>query len=331
MSFLQRNTTTRSNAFSVLMTLFLASSTLAWVPSLPASRTASRTASRSSSFKTKATTALSVGATWNLNDYTTTNNDYNEYSNVDVDTSDFMMQRARQCANNIMNDGTCSLEEAQTCLDGLLHVQMECIGSGVLSTSPVCDVEIYNDTVDIVAKLRSKIQQESQRLVWIKAAMNLFNIALGITVVSMILHGVAADPHVPVDDFFSSYSSSSMNMNDPTRAVAPFLPQEWIWAARDGYLPLMISQWFQHGGLVVDAAAYSDVKAVPFTPQEWIWAIQNGSFGRLLEENMRYGALRVDSGYVSESVPLNVQEWWWAVKGGYGDDALQHFYRNGGL
>jgi hypothetical protein len=243
-----------------------------------------------------------------------------DYSNVA--SSDFMMQRAEVCANS----ESCSLEEAQTCLDELLHVQMQCIGSGVLTTSTVCNVENIDVVADVVAKLRTKIQEESKRLVWVNAGMNAANIVVGIAVVSMILHGIAADPHVPVD----SMATSGFVENDPNRAVVPFLPMEWIWAARDGYLPLMISQWVQHGGLVVDASAY-EVKAVPFTPQEWIWAIQNGGFNQLLEENMRYGALRVDAGYNSETIPLEPKEWWWALSGGYGDDVLQHFFRNGGL
>ncbi|KAG7363902.1 hypothetical protein IV203_037104 [Nitzschia inconspicua] len=268
-------------------------------------------------------TALHVGATWNLEE--------EEYDYCNIATSNVMMQHAQACANS----DSCSLEEAQTCLDELLHVQMQCIGGGVLSTSALCDIDnminledgtITTTVADIVDKLRTKIQRESQRLVWIKTGMNLVNIILGIIVVSMILHGIVADPHVPVDS-----NNSIMSPYDPDRAVVPFLPMEWIWAIRDGYLPLMMTQWFQHGGLVVDSTAY-EFKAVPITPQEWIWSIQNGSFGHLLKENMKYGALRVDAtSYTSEAIPLEAKEWWWAITGGYGNDAMQHFYRNGGL
>jgi hypothetical protein len=122
----------------------------------------------------------------------------------------------------------------------------------------------------------------------------------------------------------------SMMENDPNRAVVPFLPMEWIWAARDGYLLTMVSQLFQHGGLVVDSSVY-DVKAIPFTPQEWIWAVQNGSLGYLLEENIKYGALRVDPSYHSETIPLESKEVWWAVSGGYLDVVWRHYFRNGGL
>lgn len=284
-------------------------------------------------------TALYVGATWNLEEE-------EEYDYSNIATSNVVMQHAQVCANS----DSCSLEEAQTCLDELLHVQMQCIGSGVLSTTALCNIDnminLEDGTIttvaDIVDKLRTKIQRESQRLVWVKTGMNLVNIILGIMVVSMILHGIVADPHVPVDNSnnnsilsaLSSPSSSGGTIimdSDPNRAVVPFLPMEWIWAVRDGYLPLMMTQWFQHGGLVVDVTSY-EFKAVPITPQEWIWSIRNGSFGRLLEENIRYGALKVDAAsYTSETIPLEAREWWWAITGGYGNDAMQHFYRNGGL
>jgi hypothetical protein len=259
-------------------------------------------------------TALQVGVAWNLVDH-----GEEDYSNVA--SSDFIMHRAQVCADS----DSCSLEVSQTCLDELLHVQVQCIGSGVLSTSAVCNVENVDSVADVVAKLRYRIQEESRRLVWIKAGMNVANTILGVFIGSMILHGLAADPNVPVDSM-----TSALVEFDPNRGVVPFLPIEWLWAARDGYLPLMVSQWLQHGGLVVDSSTY-DVKAVPFTPQEWIWAIQNGSFGHLLKENMMYGALRVDASYNSETIPLEFKELWWALNGGYLDDVVRHFFRNGGL
>ena len=247
--------------------------------------------------------ALHVGISWE---------DYD-----DAASSDFMMLRAETCANS----ESCSLEEAQLCLDEILHIQQNCVGSGVLSTSAVCDnVDL---AADVVSKLRRKIEMESKRLAPVKAGLNLVNTLLGFAVVSMILHGIAADPNVPVD------SMAGLSLDD-SRAVVPISFQEWVWAIRDGYLPLLVSEWFKHGGFVVDVSAF-DTKAVPITPQEWVWAIQNGSFGRLLEENMRYDGLLVDSSYGTETVPLTLQEGWWALRDGYAGTALQHIFRNGGL
>jgi hypothetical protein len=263
------------------------------------------------------TTALQVGVAWNFNhEEQEEEHDYNN-----IVSSGFMMHRAQVCADS----DSCSLEDAQTCLKELLHVQMQCIGSGVLSPSAVCDVGNVDVVADIVDKLRNKIQEESQRLVWVKSGMNIINIVLGVTIVSMILHGLVADPNVPVDSM-----TLTMIDNDPTRAVVPFLPIEWIWAVRDGYVPTLVSQWFQHGGLVVDSSSY-DIKAAPLTPQEWIWTVQNGSFGHLLKENMKYGGLLVDMSYQSETIPLEAKELWWALNGGYLEDVFRHFFRNGGL
>lgn len=298
--------------FLLLLTVgsLLSSPTSAWSPLVDRSSTHRKISSFSST-----TTALQVGVAWNLND----ENEEQDYNNIA--SSGFMMHRAQVCAES----DSCSLEEAQTCLKGLLYVQMQCIGSGVLSPSVVCNVETVDIVTDVVDKLRNKIQNESQRLVWVKTGMNVVNIVLGITIVSMILHGIAADPHVPVDSM-----ALTIMENDPTRVVVPFLPMEWFWAVRDGYVPTMISQLLKHGGLVVDSTTY-DIKAVPFTPQEWIWSVQDGSFGYLLEENMKYGALRVDSSYNSETIPLEAKEVWWALNGGYLEDMFRHFFRNGGL
>eukprot|EP00539_Tryblionella_compressa_P021608 CAMPEP_0178887248 /NCGR_PEP_ID=MMETSP0747-20121128/16481_1 /TAXON_ID=913974 /ORGANISM="Nitzschia punctata, Strain CCMP561" /LENGTH=266 /DNA_ID=CAMNT_0020556367 /DNA_START=134 /DNA_END=934 /DNA_ORIENTATION=- len=260
--------------------------------------------SAKTSLALRPTSALNVGITWE---------DYE-----DVASGDFMMHRAEACANS----ESCSLEEAQICLDEILHVQTQCVGGGVLSTTSVCDNA--DRVADTVAKLRQKIEMESQRLAPLRASLNIVNVVLGIVVVSMILHGVAADPNVPFDASWAAFSSNE------NRAVAPFSIQEFIWSVRDGYLPLLFSQYLKNGGLVVDAQAF-DMKAVPFTPQEWVWSMQNGSLGRMLEESVKYGGLRVDSSYETETLPLTFQETWWALTNGYAGNAVQHVFRNGGL
>jgi hypothetical protein len=184
------------------------------------------------------------------------------------------------------------------------------MSSAVLSTTGVC--ENVDLAADVVSKLRQKIEIESKRLAPIKAGVNLVNLVLGFAVVSMVLHGIAADPNVPVN------------------SVVPITFQEWVWSVRDGYFNILVSEWFKHGGLAVDPAVF-DAKVVSVTPQEWLWTLQNGSFGRMLEENVRYGGLLVDPSYETETVPLTLQEGWWALTGGYGNNALDHFFRNGGL
>merc|ERR1719437_297061 len=144
----------------------------------------------------------------------------------------------------------------------------------------------------------------------------------------MIVHGFAAVPNVPID--VPLYAPFAPVAEESTRGVAGILPQEWLWAIRDGYFPALFSEWFQHGGLVVDVSAF-DSKAVSFTPQEFVWSIQNGSFGSLMEEYLRFGGYHVDSMYTEGMSPMNGQDVLYSIKGGYVGDAAKHFYRNGGL
>jgi len=155
---------------------------------------------------------------------------------------------------------------------------------------------------------------------------------LGVYVISTILHGVAVVPNVPVDSplYTDFLSSSLMEEASSTRGVVSFLPQEFFWAARDGYLPSLMTEFFKNGGLVVDTSAF-DTKVVAFTPQEWVWSIQNGSFGTILQENMKYGGLVVDSSYQTDTVPMTVQDALCSVQGGYAGTAAQHFFRYGGV
>jgi len=255
--------------------------------------------------------------------------DYNDF----IGGSVFLMNRAEACANS----ESCSLEEAQTFLDDILHVQMECVGAGVLSTkSAVCDnVDVV---AEVVANLRQKIQVERKRLAPLKATVHLANVAMGVYVVSTILHGFAVVPNVPVDaplfssfDYISPLEVNDMEMIMNSRGVTSILPQEWFWAVRDGYFPSLFSEWMHSGGLVVDTSVFEN-KVVAFTPQEWVWSIQNGSFGHMLKENMQYGGLVVASDYNTEGMtPMTFQDVLYSIQGGYVGTAANHFFRNGGV
>mmetsp|Transcript_23528 Transcript_23528/g.50063 ORF Transcript_23528/g.50063 Transcript_23528/m.50063 type:complete len:298 (-) Transcript_23528:177-1070(-) len=259
---------------------------------------------------TSSSSSLNVGAVW-----------------MDDDEQDgFLMSRASACADS----ESCSLEEAQTYLDDILHVQMDCIGGAAAATnSAICEnVDVVSE---VVANLRQKIETERRKIVPVRATVDLFNVALGVYVVSAILHGVAAVPNVPVDaPVFSSFDALPPGAFNG-RGVTTILPVEWYWAIRDGYFPSLFSEWIRNGGLVVDVSAF-DNKVVAFTPQEWVWSIQNGSFGHMLEENMRYGGLVVDSDFDTEGVtPMTAQDLLWSIQGGYAGTAVKHFFRNGGV
>jgi len=230
----------------------------------------------------------------------------------------FLMSRATACADG---SETCSLEEAQSYLEDVLLIQKDCLDETLAlasTNSALC--ENVDRVVEVVANLRLKIEVERARIIPFRATVDFFNVVVGVYVVSTILHGFMAVPTVPLD----VYSFSD-------RGISTILPQEWYWSVRDGYFPMLFSEWFKNGGLVVDLSMFDD-KAVAFTPQEWYWAAQNGSLGNLMEENMRYGGFRVSSCFDTEGLtPMNAQDVFWSIQGGYLGTAAQHFFRNGGV
>lgn len=273
-------------------------------------RTVTSTTSSSSS------SSLNVGAVWTEDD-----------DQSQQQQSLFLISRAEACANS----ESCGLDEARTYLDEILHAQKECVGNMNLAVAAASNPGLCDNVdtvVEVVANLRQKIATEQKRLAPVTATVHLVNVAMGFYVVSMILHGLAAVPNVPVDaPLFDASSFGAIN----TRGVASILPQEWLWSIRDGYFPSLFGEWLRNGGLVVDVSAF-DEKVVSFSPQEWVWSVQNGSLGQMMRENMRYGGLVVDAGYDTEGLaPMTPQELYWSIRDGYFGTAVQHLYRNGGV
>ena len=262
-------------------------------------------------------TALNAGAVW------TDGSDMNEDNQ---NNNSYLMSRASACAN----DETCGLDEAQTYLDDVLLIQKDCLDITMENTNnAIC--ENVDAVAEVVSSLREKIRLQKERLVPLKATMDFVNVVAGYYIVFALLHDLAHVPNIPLDaplfSPFDAYSAGEIN----SRGVTTILPQEWFWALRDGYWPSLFSEWFHHGGLVVDVNQF-DEKAVCFSPQEWVWSIQNGSFGQLLRENFRYDGYRVDVAFDNEGMtPMTAQDLAWSIQGGYLGDALEHFYRNGGV
>lgn len=266
---------------------------------------------RSPSIATAASTALNAATAW-MDD--------------DEPRDLYLMSSAAACASS----ESCSLEEASSYLDDILMTQIDCLDVAVASRSAAL-CENVDAVTEVVANLRVKIELERRRQTPVKVAVNAANLALGVYVMSIILHGVAAVPNVPVDapmfTNFDTFSNAAIN----ARGVASILPQEWFWAIRDGYFPSLVSEWSHNGGLVVDTSMF-DQKVVAFTPQEWVWSVQNGSIGNLLQENMRYGGYVVDSAFDTEGLsPMTSNDVFASIQGGYLGDAMEHFYRNGGV
>jgi hypothetical protein len=269
-----------------------------------------------------------------------------------------LMNQASSCANS----DSCTLEEAQTLLDNVLRkVQKECDdddgGNGNGNNAISCDNVDLLSSVEIVANLRSKIEQQQQQIIMKRTdglvplwsndqgtITQLFNVLLSLYIVSSIFHGgVAMMMHSSSSTIVSPLPLPLPLVIDDvtsTSGVVPFLPQEFIWAVRDGYFPLLVKEWMTHGGglSVVDVSSMFDEKIVPFTLQEWTWSIRYGYFGDMVRENLFRGGAGgygygyvVDSTYASETSPMTAQDLIWSYQGGYLGTAVNHFFRNGGV
>lgn len=212
------------------------------------------------------------------------------------DESFYLQEQAESCASS----DSCSLEDARVCLDNMIRIQSDC-SSGSLVGSKVC--EDVSDAAAIVGSLREKIDTQSKRMSAIMAGTTAINISLGLVFLAVCMTG--------------------LTYNDPN--VASFTAQEWWWSIRDGYLPMMLKEYYQSGGL---ATAQSE--ATPFTMQEVVWAVKGGYLDTLAAHYFRNGGLAMEEQLVA-SAPFTPQEWFSALQGGYLDQILSQTFMNGGL
>merc|ERR1719223_2659430 len=89
--------------------------------------------------------------------------------------------------------------------------------------------------------------------------------------------------------------------------IAPITMQEWWWSVRDGYLPLLLKEYFTNGGLAGSDLSSSDA----FTPQEWSHAIQGGYLDQMISQTFSYGGLTEVQEV--DTLPITPQEWVWAA------------------
>lgn len=237
------------------------------------------------------------------------------------DEAMYLMMKARVCANS----ETCSIDEAEEYLNEILHIQSDCV-TGTLESEKIChDVSL---STEVIAALRNKITNQVQA----SNPARPFPFGLNPVFLSLVALYIASG-------ILSLPAANSENT---------FTAQEWIYAARDGYLPNMVSQYFQHGGLApiledspssASASASTAATAVvPFTFQEWTWAIRDGYLGDMLSAYSKNGGLEMDldsataaAAATTTPLPFEADEWSYAVRDGYLTDMIQHYMRNGGL
>eukprot|EP00526_Cylindrotheca_closterium_P014433 CAMPEP_0113639290 /NCGR_PEP_ID=MMETSP0017_2-20120614/20608_1 /TAXON_ID=2856 /ORGANISM="Cylindrotheca closterium" /LENGTH=289 /DNA_ID=CAMNT_0000550489 /DNA_START=118 /DNA_END=987 /DNA_ORIENTATION=- /assembly_acc=CAM_ASM_000147 len=215
----------------------------------------------------------------------------------DVDDESFWMEHAQSCANS----DSCSLEENKVCLDKVLRIQSAC-SAGALIGDKVC--EDVTSAAEIVANLRSKIDQQSQVMSSMMVGSTIANVSVLFCLFAVVATaGILVDPN-----------------------AAPITPQEWWWSIRDGYFPLMLKEYYENGGL-----AGASLEATPFTLQEFGWAFKGGYLDTLFSQYFQHGGLPIDDSSLASTTPFTPQEWTLAAKDGYLPQILSQTFLNGGL
>jgi len=219
---------------------------------------------------------------------------------IQQDDDWFQMQSAQECAY----EDTCSLEEAKKSFDNVMRIQSKC-ASGAIN-SVVC--ENAATAAELVALLREKIETKMSAM---KSVSNVSTVSLA-AIMCLSAFVVAGTGQVALNP-----------------DVIPFTPQEWMWAARDGYLPTMLQHYFQDGGLAT--VDHFNPETTPFTLQELWWSIKGGYLTTMTDHFFQHGGLATSSSYQPEATFLTQQEWYWSIRDGYFGEIAKQNFQHGGL
>lgn len=137
----------------------------------------------------------------------------------DEATYRFYLAKAKECAFS----ETASALDAKKYLNRILEIESGCM-SGILAGHDLCDN--VSEVAEVVALLRVKLEE-------------------GYCPVALASNPPAALT-VPAGLILATAIASTMNWSND---VTPFTLEEWVWAAKGGYLPLMISHFIRNGGL----------------------------------------------------------------------------------
>lgn len=170
-------------------------------------------------------------------------------------SNDYYQQTLEQ-ARLVAFTPTSTPEDARKYLFEVLHLQTGCSTGMLPADEGVCDN--VQEMADLIAHLRVKASERRRETVL------LVSILMSASVISLIAWWV-------------QQSSGS---------VVPFRLQEWMWAARDGYLPTLLAQNWKYGGFLVD-----DDTVQPFLWEEWMWAARDGYLPTMVADWYRNGGL----------------------------------------
>uniref|UniRef100_A0A7S1BHD1 Uncharacterized protein n=1 Tax=Corethron hystrix TaxID=216773 RepID=A0A7S1BHD1_9STRA len=237
-------------------------------------------------------------------------------SKIIPDDNSRLFEDARRCAN----EESCTLEEAEQYMNQMIGVEVACVSGSY--NEECCDISWISDIErDLIQKI--EMLEPSRALAEELERKRLDSLAAATQYWELSPLAAIAKPENILPALFIS-SLVILSLHSTGQDVSPFTVQEWLWAARDGYLGTMMSENIQHGGFVL-----GDVTPVSsFTLQEWMWAGRDGYLGNMISHNLHHGGLVAGD---DVSSPFTMQEWFWAIKGGYVDDMFHHYLKNGGV
>lgn len=258
----------------------------------------------------------------------------------DHDAATRLLQRAYDCANS----ETCSLEMAEDYLREVMHVQSGCAAGTLSESSPICSDVGF--AAEVVASLNAKIEENRPLLkrflsarqaeleeLTVAATSKENSMATTLSPIASVVNSPLRIVYLGAALFYLSLLLSSLS-GVVTESVSPFTLQEWMWAARDGYLDDMVSQVLKYGGLPMEGSmdAVTGIP-VPFTAQEWWWSFRDGYLGNMISHSMNNNGVldTVDSAANGVTVPFTPQEWWWSFRDGYLGNMISDSFRNGGI
>ena len=120
-------------------------------------------------------------------------------------SSRILLNKARECAFSDYSNGA----DAKEYLLKILEIESGCV-SGMLAGSELC--ENIDEVADIVAHLRQKVQLQS------------------------VAPGAAIVPYFPLSMVMAAILVVLASTLDYGQEATPFTLQEWVWAAKGGYV-----------------------------------------------------------------------------------------------
>ena len=172
---------------------------------------------------TRSFTTPSLGSSLSFNDDGNNNNNMSSILHQAVDCS---------------QSDSCSVEQAEWYLSQVMTLQQECTVGGSFEDDDVCDnPEAVNS---IISQLQNKILHASMSVT--RASEQQSTSLASNTTPVMMAAGVVLTLALTAKVLTSNFGGED---------TVAFTAEEWWWALRDNYLPLMVIHFIRDGGLLI--------------------------------------------------------------------------------